>query len=250
MVLPGRSGFYATEVVGRLRTPSQVLQWNISRPDPSGLRHWESGVYKPAAKGFPGERKLPDGLRGGFTAQLESGAAINFGEILVDNSGFLTNTVALTFNLGEVNGHPDSFFDIMNSSGSVGTNFKAFGLRFWLNNFSAFDRNPSGIPIFYFLTSADWQRDLSLTPTTQGIQIVPSSLPSSQNLFSKDDNVFVSGAYLEQEFSHYLYIVGSFPSGVDYGLGTYGGLGSGIFTFRFSYDWSGIDANVRSTDII
>lgn len=244
--MPLSSGFYPTEIQGRLRPPAQIEQWNIARPNPSGLRHWESGVYKPSAKGTT--RLAADGLRGGFQAQLESGVAIDFGKANVDNNGFYSNTICLTFNLGEINTHPDSFFNLATG---VDTWFKAFNIKFWVNEISALSGicGGSGTPTFYYLTSADWRRNLKLRSTTTGAQVVPSSLPSSQNLFSKGEStVFVSGVYTEQEFSHFLYIVGKFPSGCNYPLGTYGGSGQGTFTWRFTYDWTNITAAVRSTD--
>lgn len=240
------SGFFPTEVVGALRAPAQIEQWTISRPNPSGLRNNESGVYKPAAKGVT--PLAADGLRGGFTAQMESGIPIDFGQSIPNESGFISNTAVITFNLGEVNGHPDSFFNELFAVSGVGTEFKAFNMRFWLSDFSIFEsRNPSGIPIFYYLNSAEWRRNFKLTPSTVGAQVVPSSMPITQNWFSKADNVFVSGAFREREFTHFLYLVAQFPSGTPYQLGTYGG--SSGFKMQFSYDWTGIDANVLSTDL-
>ena len=250
------SGFYRTAVSGALRAPAQIEQWNPLRIDPSGFKQWESGVFKAAAKGTAGDRLAADGNRGGFTAQKESGVPIDFGENIANDNGFYSNTAVVTFNLGEVNRNPDSFFDqMLEASGvqecdNVGTNFKAFNMRFWVNNLDAFrTANASGIPIMYYLTSADWRRNLTLRETTPGAQVMPSSLPPDQNWFVGDTDIFSSGAYRDSEFSHFLYMVAKFPP-ANYRLGTYGGSAEKNFTFRFTYDWTDIDANVRPTDSI
>jgi hypothetical protein len=242
-----QSGFFPASVQGQLRAPAQVTQWRQSAVDPSGIfKHIESGVFKVGAK-FDVDFTA-DSIRGGFDAMAESGNAINFGSIAPTTSGFTSSTAVLTFNLGEVNFHPNSFFDQLNTLCEVGTNFKAFNMRFWLNNQSAFSVNSTS-PTFYYTTSADWRRDFKLTGSFSGALIVPSSMPITQNLFVKGDNdVFVSGAYLPAEYTHYLYLAAEFPSGT-YQLGTYGGLGQKTFTFRFSYDYTDIDAAVRETDL-
>lgn len=242
------SGFFPTAVSGALRAAGQVEQWNETKPSPIGFRHWESGQYKPSAKGFvTGE---PDGLAGGFDAQKESGRAIEFGQTFVNESGFTSPTVVLTFNLGEINSNPDSFFDIMLSEGSVSPDFIAFNMRFWLDNRTAFT-DPGYDPTFYFLQQSGWTRDLTLTSGTAGAQPVPSALPVEQNIFVNGNEIFSSGSYKEQEVSNFIYVAAEFPalpSGSIYELGTYGGLGSGNFRFKLSYEWTGIDANVRVTD--
>lgn len=228
------SGFYQTEIIGNLRPPAQILQWDIDEVNPSGYRHIESGVYKPDAK---------LGLRGGFTAQKESGVALDFGEIYANENGFYTDTVCMTFNLGEVNDHPDSYF---NNADGIGTNFKTFNMKFWMSNMTAFTDKGYN-PDFYYKTFNIWQSGISLKSDTPGVLVVPSALPSLQNIYSKNSQIFISGVYREAEFSNFIYTVGKFPSGV-YELGSYGGLGSGNFIFRLTYDWTNIDANVLPTD--
>ena len=70
------SGFFSNTVIGPNRAPAQIEQWNPSRVSPSGYRHWESGAFKASAKGT--DRLAADGLRGGFTAQKESGTAPHY----------------------------------------------------------------------------------------------------------------------------------------------------------------------------
>lgn len=229
------SGFYANEVVGALRPPAQIIQWNIHGPDPSGYRHVESGIYKPYAK---------TGWCGGFTAQHASGSALDFGEIYSsDTEGFYTDTICLTFNLGEVNSHADSHFV---SASGIGTDYKAFNLRIWFYNNSSI----SGFsPTFYYLNSESWRRHLAMTSGTAGVSSVPTSQPSNRNITTRSANdVFVSGAYLRNEFSDYVYLVGHFPTGA-HKLGTFGGLGQGDFTFKVSYDWTALTTNLLATDI-
>ena len=234
------SGFFANKIVGPLRPPGQIEQWDKSQLDPSGLRHWESGNYKADAK---------IGLVGGFPAQLESGRALDFGLIDVIDTGFLTDTVIFTFNMGEVNNHVDSFFDQMVAASSVGTNFKTFNHKFWVGNVTAFTSSGVPTPIFHMRTSAQWIQGLNIFPNGSGVQIVPSAIPISGNIFAKQNNdVFISGAYKDLEFTHFVYLRGEFPSGV-FPLGTYGGLGKGDFTFKFSYDWTDINANVLASDL-
>jgi len=238
------SGFFPTIIIGSLRAAGQIEQWSRNSIDPTGYRHHESGEYKTDAKRLVA-------LCGGFTAQKESGVAINLGQIIIpdNSSGFMSETAVLTFNLGEVNSHPSSFFNQMIDASSVGTNFKAFNMRFWEGNLIAFSGLPQ--PTFYFRNSATWRRGYILDPIdasgnpNSGIFVLPSSMPDcSPNVFSKSpDSVFVSGNFLENEFSHFLYVRGVFPSG-NYPLGTYGGLGLKTFTFKFSYDWTERTANV------
>ncbi len=227
------SGFYPTSVIGHLRAPGQVIIWNTGRPDPSGWRQWESGVYRPSAK---------IGWAGGFQAQKESGVVIDFGDIYADDAGFYTNTACLTFNLGEVNNNKNSFFNIPNT---IGTGFKAYNMRFWIENSGAFNGYS---PKFYFKTYRTWQGNFNLRSTTPGVQEVPHSLPSSYNIQAKANTIFVSGTYLEVEFSHFIYVVGKFPAG-SYTLGKYGGLGIGNFKFRMTYDYTDIGARVYPADV-
>lgn len=237
------SGFYSNQVIGSLRAGGQISQWNHNSVNPSGHRHHESGVFKADAKYVP--------FRGGFTAQKESGVAIDFGQVLASNSGFQTDAVILTFNLGEVNSHTDSYFNKMVDASSIGTNFKAFNMRFWVGNLTAFSGIPN--PTFYFLRSSEWREDFDFQPFISGIQMLglssgvqqlPLIMPEDQNIYAKTNEiVFISGNFKEKEFTEFIYIRGVFPSG-NYLLGTYGGLGLNTFTFKFSYDYTDINANV------
>ncbi len=233
------SGFFTDSVLGPLRPPAQIEQWDKDANDPFGFRHWESGNYKPDAK---------IGLVGGFDAQFESGIVLNFGQTEISDVGFFTDTIVFTFNLGEVNSHPDSFFDQMIVASSVGTNFKAFNMKFWVGDLTAFTATGIAIPIFHMRQSSGWLKGFNVTPAGPSVEIVPSSLPSSGNVFSKMSSVFISGVYQDIELSNFIYLRGQFASGVT-PLGTYGGLGDKTFTFNFSYDWTNIDANVLISDL-
>jgi hypothetical protein len=180
---------------------------------------------------------------------MESGRALDFGQVNTDDAGFLSDTVVITFNLGEVNSNIDSFFNEMVSASSVATNFKAFNMKFWQGNLSAFV-DVSGIPkpTFHYFTSPTWSRGLQIIPGDSNVFILPSSLPTSGNIFN-NTNVFISGAYKNAEFSDFIYLRGQFPSG-NYTLGTYGGLGVRTFTFRLTYDYSNINANILETDLL
>ena len=241
------SGFFAGSVSGALRAPGQIEQWNETRPSPIGFRHWESGANKASAKGF--SRLDPDGLVGGFTAQKESGRAAEFGNTFVSESGFVTPTLTLTFNLGEVNTHPDSFFNIMVSDGSVSDQFKAFNMRFWIDNDSVF-RDKGYQPQWFYIQRSGWIRNFTMTSGTAGALPLPSSLPDSQNIFVNGTDIFASGAYRDAAFSNFIHVVGHFPplSSGTYDLGTYGGIGTSGFKFRLSYEWTGIEALTRVTD--
>ncbi len=229
------SGFYPASVTGCLRAPGEVIAWDLGKPDPSGHRQWESGVYKPSAK---------IGWAGGFQAQQESGVVVDFGDVYVnDTAGFYTDTVCLTFNLGEVNGNPASFFNLIPTE--IGTDFKAYDFRFWIANSGAFTGYS---PKFYYKTYRTWQGNLALRSDTAGVAEVPNSLPAAQNVFTKNGKIYTSGSYNEVEFTHFIYVVGKFPPGT-YVLGTYGGLGSGNFRFRTTYNYTDINANVYSTDV-
>lgn len=234
------SGFFTDIVLGPLRPPAQIEQWNIDANDPFGFKHWESGNYLPNAK---------IGLVGGFDAQFESGQSLNFGQTEASDTGFLTDTIVFTFNLGEVNTNVDSFFDEMIAASSVGTNFKAFNMKFWVGDLTAFSATGIANPVFHMRQSSGWLRGFSVVPGAANVVPVPSSLPSSGNIFSKSTGAFVSGVYNNFEFSNYVYLRGEFPSGVT-PLGTYGGLGQKTFTFNFSYDWTDINAAVLLGDLL
>jgi hypothetical protein len=231
------SGFYADSVVGALRPPAQILQWDISKQDPSGFKHVESGVYTPLAK---------LGNVGGFQAQSESGVALDFGSVYISSEqvvSFYSKTACFTFNLGEVNTHPDSYFD--QGSGINSTGYKVFNTRFWLHNHDAI----SGfLPTYYYLTSKHWRTGFVLTSGTSGVLTIPQSMPASQNILFQG-RIFASGAYSDTEFSDFIYARILFPSGI-YTHGVYGGLGSGNFTFKISYDWTALAANVGSGDLV
>lgn len=250
-----QSGFFPTTVVGHLRPPGQIVQWNIASPNPSGFRHVESGAIKRTANA---------NHRGGFTAQKESGVAINFGNILAhDTSSFETDTICLTFNLGQVNENPRSRFNFLYNlgSGTFSTSLTAFNFRFWVGELTAFDSvaksgsvTISGIrPSFYYHESADWRRryNLSLLDSSgvpvSGVYVLPSSMPSFPNIYSRANDVSISGSFKDREFTNFIYVKGFFPalpSGQKYKLGTYGGLGLKTFRLKFSYDYTALNANI------
>lgn len=247
------SGFFSTEVIGHLRPVAQIVQWNIAAPNPSGGRHIESGSYKKTAH---------VANRGGFTAQMESGAAIDFGNLQIpgDGSGFNTDTVALTLNMGEANKNVNSRFDQMfnDGSGTASTALTLFNFRMWVGNLDAFNvvafsgANRDAIkinPIFHFQQSAEWRQsyDLLINQGVSGVEIMPSSMLDSPNITSRENDISISGAYKDREFTNFIYIKGEFPTlpvGTFYKLGTYGGLGLDTFTLKFSYDYTALDANI------
>lgn len=228
------SGFYADSVVGDLLPPAQATHWRVDRPDPHRYKHKESGVYKPSAK---------VSLVGGFSNQSITLNTLDFGNTNLTTSGYFdSDTIALTMNMGEVNSNVNSYF--YNMSGIM-ENVKLFNVRFWMSNKTAF----SGLDVadFYYTTSQDWTRGTKLTRDTAGIALVPSSIPSTPNVYAGDNNIFVSGIYNKTGYTYYIYLFGSF-SGINATLGTYGNASSGNFRFRISYDWSTDSANILNTD--
>lgn len=234
------SGFFTDTVLGPLRPPAQIQQWDRDQNDPFGFRHWESGNYKPDAK---------IGLVGGFDAQFESGTVLNFGETITNDNGFLTDTVVFTFNFGEVNSNVDAFFDQMVAASSVGTNFKAFNMRLWVGNVNAFTSKSVPVPEFHFLQSSGWLKGFNVTPGGPNTSVVPTSIPPSGNILANNTGVFISGVYQDVSFSNFIYLRGQFPAG-SFALGTYGSLGEDSFTFNFSYDWTDINAAVLISDLL
>lgn len=250
-----QSGFFPNEVLGHLRPTAQIIQWNPAAPNPSGRRHVESGSYRKTAH-----------LQnvGGFTAQQESGVALDFGDIAIPGggSGFQTDTVPITFSLGDLNSNPNSRFNGMVGSGNGSEDLTAFNFRMWIGNLNAFNnvaysganKDPVQVdPVFWYRESAQWRQAYQLEFTDSsgvqisGVSIVPSSMPDCPNVFSRGDEVMVSGAYQDREFSNFVYLRGNFPnlpSGQFYRLGTYGGLGQNTFTTKFSYDYTRKDSNI------
>lgn len=245
------SGFFPSQVLGHLRPPGQIMQWDISKPNPSGFRHVESGALV---------RSAQIGNVGGFTAQKESGVAIDFGSKSVTTSGFQTDTVCLTFNMGQVNNNVFSRFDQMynNGSGTANPNLVAFNFRFWVGELDAFSSVAksgsmpiSVLPNFYYRQSASWLRNYQLGIGDAGVVVLPSSMPSLPNVSSRGDDISASGSFQDREFTNYIYTRGFFPdlpTGQQYNLGTYGGLGEGTFRLKFSYDFTALDANILNPE--
>lgn len=250
-----QSGFFSTVVQGHLRPSAQIVQWNIAGPDPSGFRHVESGGIK---------RFANENNRGGFTAQQESGSVINFGSLTpASGSGFWTDTVALTFNFGLINENSLSRFDKLwdNGSGTAAKQLTGFNFRFWVGTLSAFDTVSksgndiiSGVrPTFYYRESAQWRRrytlelnDSSGNPVS-GVLILPSSMPTTPNINSRENDISISGSFKDREFTNFIYTRAFFPQlpfGHVYKLGTYGGLGENTFRLKFSYDYTALDAHI------
>lgn len=227
------SGFFPNLVVGNLRPVAQVLQWRKNRPDPTGFRHIESGLFVASAK---------VGNVGGFTAQNKTLNLLDFGETVAnDASGFNSNTTILTVNLGELNSNPNSFFNALSGAAD---NFKLFNVRFWMPDKSVF--NALSGADFYYKTFETWQRGLSLNTSTPGILVVPSSLPDTFNIRFRNQTQFASGAFTDGEFSNFIYLFGNFTGMPSSGLGTY----DNNFKFRFTYDWTDQGAEVLPGDAI
>ena len=228
------SGFYAASVTGDLRCAAQATQWSHNYISPSGYRHYESGGYVPQAK-----VRVP----GGFDAQNITFSQLDFGKVTPVTSGFDSDTVVLTLNLGEVNSNVNSRF--YNTTG-IGKNFKLFNIKFWMASKSAFTDTGYNAD-FYYKTSYSWLRYEQLGYHSPNISIVPTSLPDSPNVYvGADSSLYASGSWKDAAFSHYIYLFGHFSGA--YPLGTYGTLGGDNFTFRFTYDWTDQGSDVLSAD--
>ena len=267
-----QSGFFPTQVVGHLRPSAQIVQWNIASPNPSGLRHVESGAIK---------RTANVNNRGGFTAQKESGVAIDFGNKFVeDGDSFESDTACLTLNFGQVNENVLSHFDQMynNGSGEAAKSLTGFNFRFWVGQLSAFDvlAVSGGSPIsgtkpsMFFRESAEWRQGYVLTRTepsgltssgtfpsgapqvpVSGVFVLPSSMPVLPNVSSRANDISISGSFLDREFTNFIYTRAFFPnlpSGQTYKLGTYGGLGENTFRLKFSYDYTAFGSNITNPE--
>ncbi len=238
------SGFYSDQVCGALRPSVQIGEWfHIGKPDPEPFRHIESGVFKPSAKNPTSAQDLSANfLRGGFRAQSQSGIPIDFGEVIpTSGSSFLTKTVALSLNMGEINLDPRSFFSTLHASSGVGDNFRAYNFRFFANNLNVFNQNTS-LPTFYYQMSSGWIPNYSVNTATACV--VPSGLPDVQNVLVKGTEIAISGSHNNADFTNYIYLAAEFPNDT-YRLGTYGVSG---FQFKFSYDYTSAGAVVRPTD--
>lgn len=108
-------------------------------------------------------------------------------------------------------------------------NFSVSNLRFWMPSGSAL--NSSGH--LEFAASGTWIPN-ALLPSGEGT-VVPTSLPTIQNLLRQDDvfgNLdFASDAHTSQ----YVYLALSITSGMP--LGQYGLNSNGDLAFRVTYDW-------------
>ena len=125
---------------------------------------------------------------------------------------------------------------------SVREDIQIFNLRLWIDKYTAFVGYPK--PSFYFRESNQWLGRYELQKGAFGVQVMPSSMPSYPNVFTRSPSeIMVSGTYLDREFSHFIYVKGFFAP-ANYHLGTYGGLGLKNFTLRFTYDYTDLNSKL------
>jgi hypothetical protein len=129
-------------------------------------------------------------------------------------------------------------------------------MRLWKGNLIAFNNavDPTGTigtPVLYALQSQPWRQRFDLDLSGSGFFQLPDQMPTQPNILSRTSIPWLSGAYKEREFSNFIYMKAAWPdlpSGTTYELGTYGSLGQGDFTIKFSYDYTSLDANIRDPE--
>ena len=162
--------------------------------DPSGTRH--NGA---AASGFV---KFLDTSTSGH---------LDFGTLNITNSGVYSTTKLAYF-------RPTSLGDATH----------LFNFRFYLVNTSAW---ATGNYLFKYNAQVGFEASKSLGASASG---VPTSLPSTQNIFSTQQDTFIQ-AVAESGCSQYIYM--NCYADTDVPVGTYGGPGNGGFRYRLTYDF-------------
>jgi len=198
--------------------PVTVYSWDTSKPDPSGLRHIESGPYLPAAN---------LGAVGGFNKAAASGTPLTMlNQIdLSPSATVVGETKALTVGLGQPSGIN---FDNA-SAGDIVDGLRIYNVKMWMNDTS--DISASGIsPLTYYRKDSIWTEGIALTSASSGVAQVPTTLASGIDLGSIEDTG------LDSSVTDYVYLFIELPSGT-YGPGALGGTNGG-YSIRISYDYT------------
>lgn len=198
--------------------PVTVYSWDTSKPDPSGLRHIESGPYLPAAN---------LGTVGGFNKAAASGTPLTMlsQDDLSPSATVVGETKALTVGLGQPSGVN---FDNA-SAGDIVDGLRIYNVKMWMNDTS--DISASGIsPLTYYRKDSTWTEGIALTSASSGVAQVPTTLASGIDLGS------IENTGLDSSVTDYVYLFIELPSGT-YGTGALGGTNGG-YSLRISYDYT------------
>ena len=159
-----------------------------------------------------GTRDLGAGATG-FVKFLDTSTSghLDFGTLNITNSGVYSATKLCYF-------RPTSLGDAS----------EIYNFRFYLSSASAWS---TGNYLFKYNGQVGFEASKSLGAGASGI---PTSLPSTQNIFSTQQDTFIQ-AIAESGCSQYIHM--SCFADSDVPVGTYGGPGNGGFRYRLTYDF-------------
>lgn len=171
-----------------------IISWNTSGTLPSGARFSNN-----VASGFDKILSTqPTGL-------------LDFGSVNNTTSGALSSTKVIFGRLMALNDASE----------------KISNMRFWLPDSSAFNQ---GTYSFHMDITTNWTQNRTIDDSYPS---VPTTLPTSQNLFRSDSGLALSGINEQSGVSQFIYLVNKVNSDVPAKL--YGGAG---FKYRLSYDYN------------
>jgi hypothetical protein len=217
-----QSGIYQAVIIGDLRPKIMCLQFHPGVI--LGPRTWNIIL--------PSGHSDVEQLAGSCPfIPIEPSGFLNFGSGLnvVESGGFVSRTAAFIF------------MPRFDEASGISSNISVFNMKLWLETYTAF----SGLaeePYVQMLPSGVWRRNLILESGAYGAYEVPHTLPDDPNVMRIDGAPWMSG--VGQERSQIIYSSLIFPSG-EYQVGRYGGLGTGTFRWRFTYDWTARDAHIH-----
>lgn len=208
----------STGTISQARPAATIWEWDTTKVDPTGYRHIESGLYKPAAK---------TQVIGGFSAQNEASGVLSLlsQADLSPSSDVTGGTKCVTVSVSDPNG---LYFDT--ATESIAEDRGIYNAMMWMNDTSAL--SASGIsPTVHYRKQSTWEKDIALASGTSGVAPFPTNLGSAISLGD------INSRMTDSEISNYVYMFVELPSGT-YGPGTVGG-SSGGFSVRVTYDFSG-----------
>lgn len=167
----------------------RISQFDISYPNPSGVRHQEL-----TASGFV--RNL------GTTSQT----LLDFGSVNNSSSKVHSATKALVVNVDDMKDATEAVYN----------------LRFWCPGSADFS---TGTYYLNYWASGAWIKNCSLTDTSG--YFIGTSLPSGQNLWRHDGDTELTASGDPKQSSMWMYL--SISVDTDVPPKTYGGTGSGLY---------------------
>jgi hypothetical protein len=207
-----------TGSITQARPAATIWEYDTTKVDPTGYRHVESGIYKPAAK---------KGVIGGFVAQNETTGNLSLiSQTDLSPASTVTGpTKCVVVNISDPNG---LYFDA--ATETISSDRGIYNVKMWLNDQSAVSASGVSATVYYKKQS-QWDKDISLTSGSAGVAAFPTTEGTAIELGD------INARLTDSEVSDYVYMFVEMPAGT-YGPGTIGG-DAGGYSVRVTYDFSG-----------